>query len=74
MSSPTASEHPGEPRPAPDVLLHYGYEGDGSPTGPLSDYSEEEECEALDFLNTLGPAFKHLADICTGKSDSQGDG
>ncbi|KAL2089421.1 hypothetical protein ACEWY4_014109 [Coilia grayii] len=67
-------EKPGEPKPAADVLLHYGYEGGGSPTGPLSDYSDEEEHDPLDFLDTLGPTFKHLADICTGKVERQEDG
>uniref|UniRef100_A0A8C6UXC0 Desmocollin 2 like n=1 Tax=Neogobius melanostomus TaxID=47308 RepID=A0A8C6UXC0_9GOBI len=51
-------------RYAEDVLHSYGYEGKGSAAGSVgccSDFAEE----SLDFVNTLGPKFKTLADVCS---------
>ncbi|XP_030017235.1 desmocollin 2-like protein [Sphaeramia orbicularis] len=56
----------GDGRYADDVIHTYGFEGVGSTAGSVgccSDFGDDN----LDFLNTLGPKFKTLADICTKK-------
>lgn len=53
-----------EGRYADDVLHSYGFEGMGSAAGSVgccSDFGDE----GLDFLDTLGPKFKTLADVCS---------
>lgn len=53
-----------EGRYADDMLHAYGFEGVGSAAGSVgccSDFAEE----SLDFLDTLGPKFKTLADVCS---------
>ncbi|KAA0708768.1 Desmocollin-3 Precursor [Triplophysa tibetana] len=51
-------------RYADDVLKTYGNEGMGSPAGSVGCCSNLGEHETMDFLNTLGPKFRPLADIC----------
>ncbi|XP_073672750.1 desmocollin 2-like protein [Garra rufa] len=51
-------------RYADDVLKTYGNEGMGSPAGSVGCCSIVGEQESLDFLNTLGPKFRPLADVC----------
>ncbi|XP_026089311.1 desmocollin-3-like isoform X2 [Carassius auratus] len=53
-----------EGRYADDLLKTYGDEGMGSPAGSVGCCSLLGEPESVDFLNTLGPKFKPLADIC----------
>ncbi|KAJ8267896.1 hypothetical protein COCON_G00130680 [Conger conger] len=51
-----------------DDLLHsYGFEGQGSPAGSVGCCSEQGHEEGLEFLNTLGPKFKNLAEVCSKK-------
>ncbi|MCJ8743639.1 hypothetical protein PDJAM_G00096570 [Pangasius djambal] len=57
---------------AEDILRPYGYEGVGSPAGSLGCCSILSEQESLDFLDSLGPKFKPLADVCTSKSQRGG--
>ncbi|KAJ8272791.1 hypothetical protein GJAV_G00093490 [Gymnothorax javanicus] len=54
-------------RYADDLLHSYGFEGMGSPAGSVGCCSEQENKESLDFLNTLGPKFKTLAEVCGNK-------
>uniref|UniRef100_A0AAV2JPY4 Cadherin domain-containing protein n=1 Tax=Knipowitschia caucasica TaxID=637954 RepID=A0AAV2JPY4_KNICA len=52
-----------EGRYADDIVHAYGFEGVGSAAGSVgccSDFADE----GLDFLDTLGPKFKTLADVC----------
>lgn len=51
-------------RYADDLLKNYGNEGVGSPAGSVGCCSILGEQESMDFLNTLGPKFRPLADIC----------
>lgn len=51
--------------PGKDVLLDYGFEGQGSPAGSLGCCSLLESENDLQFLNDLGPKFKTLAEICS---------
>ncbi|XP_056122436.1 desmocollin 2-like protein isoform X2 [Rhinichthys klamathensis goyatoka] len=53
-----------EGRYADDLLKTYGNEGAGSPAGSVGCCSNLGEPEPLDFLNTLGPKFRPLADVC----------
>ncbi|XP_043075981.1 desmocollin 2 like [Puntigrus tetrazona] len=53
-----------EGRYADDLLKTYGHEGMGSPAGSVGCCSIVGEQESLDFLNTLGPKFRPLADVC----------
>uniref|UniRef100_A0A672KW59 Desmocollin-2-like n=1 Tax=Sinocyclocheilus grahami TaxID=75366 RepID=A0A672KW59_SINGR len=53
-----------EGRYADDLLKTYGHEGMGSLAGSVGCCSILGEQESLDFLNTLGPKFKPLADVC----------
>ncbi|KAI5619855.1 desmocollin-1 [Silurus asotus] len=57
---------------ADDILRPYGYEGVGSPAGSVGCCSILGEPESLDFLDSLGPKFKTLADVCTSKSQRGG--
>lgn len=51
--------------PGKDVLLDYGFEGQGSPAGSLGCCSSLESENDLQFLNDLSPKFKTLAEICS---------
>ncbi|KAM4728062.1 desmocollin 2-like protein [Anableps anableps] len=52
-------------RYADDLIHSYGYEGAGSISGSVGCCSEHGDRGNLDFLNTLGPKFKNLAEVCT---------
>uniref|UniRef100_A0A3Q2PL94 Desmocollin 1 n=1 Tax=Fundulus heteroclitus TaxID=8078 RepID=A0A3Q2PL94_FUNHE len=54
-----------DPRDGDDVLHRYGYEGVGSPVGSVGCCSEHPFDENLDFLNSIQPKFKTLAEVCT---------
>ncbi|XP_013995698.1 desmocollin-2 [Salmo salar] len=54
-------------RYADDIIHAYGFEGVGSPAGSVGCCSDQVNQEDLDFLNTLGPKFKVLAEVCTNK-------
>ncbi|XP_051951197.1 desmocollin-1-like [Xyrauchen texanus] len=54
-----------EGRFAGDLLKTYEHEGQGSPAGSLECCSTLGEQDSLDFLNTLGPKFRPLANVCT---------
>ncbi|KAI4892503.1 hypothetical protein NFI96_018299 [Prochilodus magdalenae] len=56
-----------EGRFAADVLKPYGYEGVGSPAGSVGCCSVLSEQDTLDFLDSLGPKFRTLADVCMSK-------
>nr|XP_046264009.1 desmocollin 2 like [Scatophagus argus] len=51
-------------RYADDIVHSYGFEGVGSTAGSVGCCSDYGDNENLDFLNTLGPKFKTLADVC----------
>lgn len=53
-----------EGRYADDMLKTYGNEGAGSLAGSVGCCSLLGEQESMDFLNTLGPKFRPLADVC----------
>ncbi|XP_013886023.1 desmocollin 2-like protein [Austrofundulus limnaeus] len=55
----------GDERYAEDIVHAYGYEGAGSDAGSVGCCSQIGDPSNLDFLNTLGPKFKTLADVCT---------
>ncbi|TSK58110.1 Desmocollin-1 [Bagarius yarrelli] len=57
---------------ADDILRPYGFEGVGSPAGSVGCCSNFGEQESMDFLNSLGPKFKSLADVCKTKSQRGG--
>ncbi|XP_028987488.1 desmocollin 2-like protein [Betta splendens] len=50
---------------ADDIAHSYAFEGKGSAAGSVGCCSNLGDKENLDFLNTLGPKFKTLADVCT---------
>lgn len=52
-------------RYASDVMHSYDYEGNESVHGSVGCCSEQGDKENLDFLNTLGPKFKTLGEVCT---------
>ncbi|KPP62267.1 hypothetical protein Z043_119558 [Scleropages formosus] len=54
-------------RYADDIPLRYGYEGRGSLAGSVGCCSELGADEGLGFLDSLGPKFKTLAEICMEK-------
>uniref|UniRef100_A0A673ZRZ9 Desmocollin-2-like n=1 Tax=Salmo trutta TaxID=8032 RepID=A0A673ZRZ9_SALTR len=56
-----------EGRYADDIIHAYGFEGVGSPAGSVGCCSDQDNQEDLDFLNTLGPKFKILAEVCNKK-------
>ncbi|XP_033492070.2 desmocollin 2-like protein [Epinephelus lanceolatus] len=51
-------------RYADDIVHSYGYEGAGSAAGSVGCCSEFGDNDNLDFLNTLGPKFKTLGEVC----------
>ncbi|XP_036375279.1 desmocollin-2-like [Megalops cyprinoides] len=53
-----------EGRYADDILHSYGFEGEGSPAGSVGCCSEQGDEDGLEFLNSLGPKFRPLAEIC----------
>lgn len=55
-----------EGRPSNDCLLIYDNEGVGSPAGSVGCCSFIADDFDEDFLDTLGPKFKTLAEICIG--------
>ncbi|NWV42060.1 DSG1A protein, partial [Grantiella picta] len=56
-----------EGRPANDCLLIYDHEGIGTPVGSVGCCSFIGEDTDETYLDTLGPKFKTLAEICLGK-------
>uniref|UniRef100_A0A8D0EH57 Desmoglein 1 n=1 Tax=Strix occidentalis caurina TaxID=311401 RepID=A0A8D0EH57_STROC len=56
-----------EGRPANDCLLIYDHEGVGTPVGSVGCCSFIGEDTDETYLDTLGPKFKTLAEICLGK-------
>ncbi|MFT7809618.1 desmocollin-2 [Arapaima gigas] len=56
-----------EGRYADDIPLHYGYEGCGSPAGSVGCCSDVGAEDNLGFLDSLGPKFRTLAEVCTKK-------
>ncbi|XP_072538794.1 desmocollin 2-like protein [Salminus brasiliensis] len=56
-------------RYAADVLKPYGYEGVGSPAGSVGCCSVVSDQDTLDFLDSLGPKFRTLADVCMNKAE-----
>ncbi|KAK2511904.1 Dsg4 [Columba guinea] len=56
-----------EGRPANDCLLIYDHEGVGTPVGSVGCCSFIGEDIDETYLETLGPKFKTLAEICLGK-------
>ncbi|XP_048868200.1 desmocollin-3-like [Brienomyrus brachyistius] len=57
----------GEDRYADDVLHVYGFEGRGSPPGSVGCCSDFGDDGGLQFLDTLGPKFRALAEACATK-------
>ncbi|MEQ2215568.1 hypothetical protein XENOCAPTIV_002755, partial [Xenoophorus captivus] len=55
----------GNERYANDLIHSYGYEGLGSVAGSMGCCSENSDEGNLEFLDTLGPKFKTLAEITT---------
>ncbi|MEQ2177615.1 hypothetical protein GOODEAATRI_005380, partial [Goodea atripinnis] len=55
----------GNERFANDIIHSYGYEGLGSVAGSVGCCSENDDEGNLEFLDTLGPKFKTLAEITT---------
>ncbi|XP_058033483.1 desmoglein-1-like isoform X1 [Ahaetulla prasina] len=56
-----------EGRPANDCLLIYDHEGIGSPVGSIGCCSFIGDDLDESYLDTLGPKFKTLAEICLGR-------
>lgn len=54
---------------APDLLKAYGYEGMGSPAGSVGCCSTLGDQDSLDFLDSLGPKFRTLAEVCMSKAE-----
>ncbi|KAG5286764.1 hypothetical protein AALO_G00018500 [Alosa alosa] len=50
-------------RYADDILHSYGFEGEGSVAGSVGCCSDQNPNDNLDFLNTLGPKFRTLAEV-----------
>ncbi|KAK2822450.1 hypothetical protein Q5P01_022515 [Channa striata] len=51
-------------RYADDIIHSYKFEGRGSAAGSVGCCSDYGENDNLEFLNTLGPKFRTLADVC----------
>ncbi|KAI4809244.1 hypothetical protein KUCAC02_018150 [Chaenocephalus aceratus] len=51
-------------RYADDVIHAYGFEGVGSAAGSVGCCSDFGDNDNLDFVNTLGPKFKTLSEVC----------
>ncbi|XP_059201150.1 desmocollin 2-like protein [Centropristis striata] len=51
-------------RYAGDLMHSYGFEGVGSEAGSVGCCSEFGNDDNLDFVNTLGPKFKTLGEVC----------
>ena len=49
----------------------YQYEGEGSAAGSVGCCSEMGDQDSLDFLDSLGPKFKTLANICLSKESRE---
>ncbi|XP_069778671.1 desmoglein-2-like [Narcine bancroftii] len=62
-----------ETSPTHDTLLVYDYEGEGSLAGSIDscNFIEDKFQIGDSYLNDLDVKFKTLADICTGKVESQ---
>ncbi|KAL0966164.1 hypothetical protein UPYG_G00291800 [Umbra pygmaea] len=56
-----------EGRYADDIVHQYDFEGAESLAGSVGCCSDQSNQEDLDFLNTLGPKFKTLAQVCKKK-------
>ncbi|XP_062386301.1 desmocollin 2-like protein [Sardina pilchardus] len=54
-------------RYADDILHSYGFEGEGSVAGSVGCCSDQNPNDNMDFLNTLGPKFRTLAEACNKK-------
>ncbi|XP_010774155.1 desmocollin 2-like protein [Notothenia coriiceps] len=54
----------GDGRYAEDVIHSYGFEGVGSAAGSVGCCSDFGDNDNLDFVNTLGPKFKTLSEVC----------
>ncbi|CAL8307291.1 unnamed protein product [Lota lota] len=54
-----------------DLPHPYQYEGEGSAAGSVGCCSEMGDQDGLDFLDSLGPKFKTLANICLNKEDRE---
>ncbi|XP_041102024.1 desmocollin-3-like [Polyodon spathula] len=52
---------------AEDIRHVYGFEGRGSFGGSVGCCSDLNDDNGIEFLNTLGPKFRTLAQICTNK-------
>ena len=52
-------------RYADDQPHEFEYEGEGSPAGSVGCCSDQGKDESLEFVDTLGPKFKTLAEVCT---------
>lgn len=50
-----------------DAPHMYRYEGEGSAAGSVGCCSDLGDPDGLDFLDSLGPKFKTLANICLNK-------
>ncbi|KAI3374326.1 hypothetical protein L3Q82_006166 [Scortum barcoo] len=55
-------------RYADDIVHSYRFEGVGSAAGSVGCCSDYSDNDNLEFLNTLGPKFKTLAETCTMKT------
>ncbi|KAJ6662139.1 hypothetical protein lerEdw1_012604 [Lerista edwardsae] len=53
-----------EHKNAEDYVLSYNYEGRGSPAGSVGCCTDQQDEEALDFLDQLEPKFRTLAETC----------
>ncbi|XP_068196000.1 desmocollin 2-like protein [Antennarius striatus] len=51
-------------RYADDIIHSYKFEGVGSAAGSVGCCSNHGDSDNLDFLNTIGPKFKNLAEVC----------
>ncbi|MBN3313338.1 DSC2 protein, partial [Atractosteus spatula] len=54
-------------RYADDIIHSYQFEGRGSVAGSVGCCSDQAVDEGYDFLNTLGPKFRTLAEVCAKK-------